>query len=106
MTDQINLQQKFEEILAKEFPQLQPVKKWRQTMWHLDGNLVVSLVHLSKKSKFCFFNNPNLEIGKIQRWGATIYSNNLEVTSEQNVDWDQISKMIKETSEVSKISEV
>lgn len=106
MTDQINLQQKFEDILAKDFSQLQPINKWKQTMWHLDGNLVVSLVHLSKKSKFCFFNNSNLEVGTIQRWGSTTYSNNVEVTSAVNVDWDQISRFIKETSEVSKTSDV
>ena len=102
MTDQINLQQKFEEILARDFVQLQPVKKWRQTMWHLDGNLVVSLVHLSKKSKFCFFNNPNLEIGKIQRWGSVTYSNNVEVTAVDELDWKEISKLIRETLEAYK----
>lgn len=97
MTDQINLQQKFEEILAKDFSQLQPINKWRQTMWHIDGKLVVSLVNLSKKSKFCFFNNPNLEVGIVQRWGSTTYSNNIEVNGAAEVDWKTIIKLLRDT---------
>ena len=66
-------------------------------MWHIDGHLVVSLVHLSKKSKFCFFNNPNLEIGIVQRWGSTTYSNNVEVIGAEEVDWKTIAKLVRDT---------
>ena len=97
MINQIEIQEKFEELLASKFFQLQPVNKWKQTMWHIDGEIIVSLVHLSKKSKFCFFNNPGLNLDKVQRWSSTIYSNNLEINEANEVNWESISDLIENT---------
>lgn len=97
MMNQIEIQEKFKELLAAKFPQLEPINKWRQTMWQLDGKVIVSLVHLSKKSKFCFFNNPNLVLDKLQRWSSTIYSNNLEISEVDEVSWESVSRMIEDT---------
>ena len=94
---QIEIQQKFDELLRIKFSELQSANKWNQTMWHKDGRVIVSLVHLSKKSKFCFFNNPNLKVGKNQRWSATIYSNNVEVSENDKVDWKSVSEHIEKT---------
>ena len=102
MINQIDIQTHFEELLRTKFPHLQPIGKLRQTMWHIEGNLVVSLVHLSKKTKFCFFNNANLALDKIQRWGSTIYSHNLEYTDENEVNWDEVSEFIQNTIDVQK----
>jgi hypothetical protein len=68
-------------------------------MWHMDGDLIVSLIHLSKKSKFCFFNNDNIELGKMQRWSATIYSHNLEYAAAADVDWGKVDELIQNTIE-------
>lgn len=97
MIYQIDIQEKFDKLIQTKFSELKPINKWNQTMWHKDGSVIVSLVHLSKKSKFCFFNNPNLEVGKVQRWGSTIYSQNLEVSQNEHVDWEFVSKQITNT---------
>ena len=67
-------------------------------MWHLNGKVVVSLVHLSNKSKFCFFNNPDLESDKLQRWGSTVYSQHLEIEQNTKIDWRNISDWIRDTT--------
>ena len=69
MNYQVEIQEKFEKLLSTKFSQLQPVNKWNQTMWQVNGKVMVSLVHLSNKSKFCFFNNPQLELDKHQKKG-------------------------------------
>ena len=94
---QVEIQTKFEKLLATKHGELKPIKKWKQTMWHLNGKIVVSLVHLSKGSKFCFFNNPKLELDKLQRWGSTIYSQNFEIEQNTIIDWDNISYWITDT---------
>ena len=99
MDYQVETQYKFEKLLATKFSQLQPINKWRQTMWHLNGNLIVSLVHLSNKSKFCFFNNPELVLDKLQRWSSSVYSQNLEIDQNTKIDWKKISYRISETME-------
>lgn len=91
-----NIQKTFETILAEKFPELQPVNKWKQTMWHLNGDLVVSLVPLAKKVKFCFFNSPHLKLDKTQRWGTTTSSENLEIPNGTDIDWKQIEKLLTE----------
>jgi len=96
MNYQIETQEKFEKLLQTKFTQLKPINKWRQTMWHLNGKVIVSLVHLTKKSKFCFFNNPEIELDRLQRWGSTVYSKNLEFINNQ-VEWDAISNLIENT---------
>ncbi len=90
-------QSQFETLLGTSFPSLQPIKKWNQTMWHNDGDIIVSLIFLSKKMKFCFFNNPDLELDKLQRWSATIYSQNLEFSYEDSVNFDRIKSLIEDT---------
>ncbi len=97
MNFQIDTQEKFEKLLKTRFGQLQPINKWRQMMWHLDGQIVVSLVHLSNKSKLCFFNNPELILDKNQRWGSTIYSTNLEIEPKMDIDWNSVSNWISDT---------
>ncbi len=97
MNYQIDIQAKFEKLLKTKYSQLQPINKWRQPMWHLNGKVVVSLVHLSNKSKFCFFNNPELALDKLQRWGSSIYSQNLEVEQNTDIDWNNISYWIADT---------
>ena len=64
-------------------------------MYHIDGKIIVSLVHLSNKSKFCFFNNPHLELDKLQRWSQTIFSHNLEINKNSNIEWESISSLIE-----------
>jgi len=68
-------------------------------MWQKDGNLIVSLVFLSKKMKFCFFNVPDIELDKLQRWGSTIFSQNLEYDDGNAIDWNRISELIEVTIE-------
>lgn len=36
-------------------------------------------------------------VGKIQRWGSTIYSQNLEVSENEKVDWESVSEHIANT---------
>ena len=97
MTYQIDLQTKFEKLLSTKHSQLKPINKWRQTMWHIDEKIIVSLVHLSNKSKFCFFNNPVLKLDKLQRWGSSVYSQNLEIEQDTNINWNDISNWITDT---------
>jgi uncharacterized protein YdhG (YjbR/CyaY superfamily) len=52
MINQIDIQTKFEELLQLKFPHLQPINKWKQTMWHIDGNLINSSF---KKNQILFF---------------------------------------------------
>ncbi|QCX01336.1 DUF1801 domain-containing protein [Aggregatimonas sangjinii] len=91
---QHTIQESFKNLLAEKFPELKPIEKWKQTMWHHNGDLVVSLVPLSKKVKFCFFNTPHLELDKTQRWGTTTSSENLEIPEGSLVDWEQIETLI------------
>ncbi|MEM6815917.1 MAG: hypothetical protein AAF600_16275 [Bacteroidota bacterium] len=91
---QQKIQDSFENLLAEKFPELKPIEKWKQTMWHQNGDLVVSLVPLSKKVKFCFFNCPHLELDKTQRWGTTTTSENLEIPDGSVVDWEQIEQLL------------
>lgn len=102
MLKKIDIQTRFEELLQSRFPLLQPCNKWKQTMWHLEGNVVVSLIQLSKKTKLCFFNNPTIQLDKIQRWSASIYSHNLEYQNESQVDWERIDELIQNTIETQK----
>lgn len=97
MIYQIEIQGKFEELLKLKFPTLEPTNKWNQTMWHIEGKPIVSLIHLSKKTKFCFFNNPDIELDKTQRWGSTVYSQNLEYSVNDSVNWDKVGKLIQNT---------
>ena len=97
MHHQIEIQEKFEALLKTDYSTLQPINKWKQTMWHQDGNIIVSLVLLSKKIKFCFFNNPNIELDKLQRWGSTVYSQNLEYKNQDVVDWDRVRELVEDT---------
>ncbi len=92
-----SLQKKFEQLLSKKFSNLQPTIKWNQTMWQMDGNLIVALVFLSNKVKICFFNNYEVELDKLQRWSASIFSQNLEFDSKSEVDWDEITMLIDDT---------
>ncbi len=92
-----DVQAKFEELLKARFPILQPTDKWKQIMWHKEGNLIVSLVLSTNKLKFCFFNNPNLKLDKLQRWSTTIYSQNLEIINEREIVWDEIEALIDST---------
>ena len=90
---------KFEKLLQDKFSFLQPVDKWKQIMWHNDGNLIIALIFSAKKIKFCFFNNPNLQLDKLQRWGRSVYSQNLEISYQDNIDWKSIQQFISETLE-------
>jgi hypothetical protein len=100
MNIKIEIQEEFENLIKNEYPLLEPIKKWNQKMWHKKGNLIVSLIFLSKKLKFCFFNNPNIELHKLQRWSSTIYSQNLEYKSNDEINWDKIRSLINETIKV------
>ncbi len=93
----IDIQTKFEKLLATKFPLLKSVDKWNQEMWHNNGNLVISLIFLKKTFKFCFFNNSNLQLDKLQRWSTTIYSRNYEFGNDEKIDWFKIEKLIEET---------
>ena len=93
-----NIQTKFENLLQKKFSYLQPVEKWKQTMWHKNGELVVSLIFSKEKLKFCFFNNPNIKLDKHQRWSTTIFSENLEVENQEKVNWKIIEELIDKTN--------
>ena len=93
----VDIQAEFEKRLEAKFSFLQPVDKWKQTMWHKEGNLIICLVLSAKKMKFCFFNNPNLTLDKLQRWSTTVYSQNLEIANEDKVDWEKIEELIVET---------
>ena len=96
MTEQqTKIQAHFNKLLADKYPMLQPIDKWKQVMWHQDGDLIVSLVLLQKKVKFCFFNSSNLTLNKTQRWGTTITSENLEVENGEAVDWERIDMLLK-----------
>ena len=95
----IELQSEFGKLLVAKFPFLQPVDKWKQMMWLKEGKLIVSLIFSAKKIKFCFFNNPNLKLDKLQRWSAAIYSQNLEIAYGDTVDWETIEKITRDTSE-------
>ena len=87
----------FENLLESKFPFLEPVQKWKQTMWHRDGKLIICLVFSTKKLKFCFFNTPNLILDKLQRWGTTVFSQNLEIENVNDIDWEKIEALIDET---------
>lgn len=93
----LELETKFEKIIIAKYPILQPVDKWKQIMWHKEGNLIVSLMFSTKKLKFCFFNNPNIKLDKLQRWSTTIYSQNLEITDESKIDWNIIEELTNDT---------
>ena len=98
MNRTIEIQEKFENLIQSKYPFLDPVEKWNQKMWHKEGKLIVSLIFLSKKLKFCFFNNPNIKLDKLQRWSATIYSQNLEYQNDEEINWDKIQNLINEMS--------
>lgn len=98
---EIEIQEEFEHLIKSEYPFLDSVEKWNQKMWHKEQNLIVSLIFLTKKIKFCFFNNPNIELHKLQRWSSTIYSQNLEYQYNDEISWDKIRKLINETVKVS-----
>ena len=89
-------QYKFENLLRSKFPFLQAVRKWRQIMWHNNGQLIVSLVFLSRKMKFCFFNSE-IELDVLQRWGSSVYSHNLEYAYGAQINWNQIERFIQHT---------
>ena len=91
------VQVQFEELLKVKFPILQPTSKWKQIMWHKEEKLIVSLVFSTNKLKFCFFNNPNLKLDKLQRWGTTIYSQNLEISDASEIVWKEIEALINDT---------
>jgi hypothetical protein len=95
--NQIVIQEKFEAILQEKYPLLEPIDKWKQTMWHLNENLVVSLIFSSKKLKFCFFNNSSLKLDKNQRWSTTIFSENIEYGYEDIINWKKIEGLIEST---------
>ena len=95
-----DVQTKFENLLEKKFSYLQPVEKWKQTMWHKDGELVVSLIFSKEKLKFCFFNNPNTKLDKHQRWSTTIFSENLEIENQKEIDWEVIEKLIRNEEKI------
>ncbi len=97
MLDQTELQENFEQLIADKYSQLQATTKWNQTMWHINGDLVVSLIHMANKSKFCLFNNDELDLDKLQRWNTTTYSKNLEVHDSKSIDWSLLSEMIDQT---------
>lgn len=92
-----DIQAEFEKLLLSKFSFLQPVGKWQQIMWHKEGNLIICLVFSAKKIKFCFFNNPNLTLDKLQRWSTTIYSQNLEISNGDKVNWEKIEELIVNT---------
>ena len=94
MNREIEIQEEFEKLITREFPFLTPTQKWNQKMWHQDGELIISLIFLSKKMKFCLFNNPTIKLDKRQRWSATIFSENLEYHYEDTIDWEKIKKLI------------
>jgi len=100
MNREIETQTIFRKLLASNYPNLQSTKKWRQTMWHNDGSLIVSLIFLSKNIKFCFFNNPDIHLDKLQRWSANTYSQNIEYENGMKVDWDKISELINSTLQI------
>ena len=88
---------KFETMLKSKFPFLQLVEKWKQTMWHKNGDLIVALIFSSKKIKFCFFNNQNIKLNKHQRWSNNIFSENLEIQNKNEIDWKIIEELIENT---------
>ena len=94
MITEIEIQNEFEKLIKRNYPFLAPIQKWNQKMWHKEGELIISLIFLSKKMKFCLFNNPAIELDKRQRWSATIYSQNLEYHYEDTIDWEKINKLI------------
>lgn len=100
MNIQIETRTRFRRLLASKYPSLKSTEKWRQTMWHNDGSLVVSLIFLSKKIKFCFFNNPNIELDRLQRWSSNIYSQNREYENGMEIDWERISELINTTMQI------
>ncbi len=100
MNFEIETQTQFEKLLECEFPTLEPINKWNQTMWHKEGHLIISLIFLSKKFKICFFNNPNITLHKLQRWSSTIYSQNLEYKNDDKVDWDKIQELLNNTIQI------
>lgn len=100
MNTEFEIQEEFEKLIKREYPFLAPFKKWNQKMWHKEGALVVSLIFLSKKLKFCFFNNPNIELHKLQRWSSTIYSYNLEYDYDEKINWEKIRKLINKNVDV------
>lgn len=94
MNTEIEIQDEFEKLIKSDYPFLVPIQKWNQKMWHKDGKLIISLIFLSKKIKFCLFNNPTIELDKRQRWSAMIYSQNLEYHYDDTIDWEKIKKLI------------
>jgi hypothetical protein len=92
-----DIQRNFELLLHEKYPYLQVVDKWKQKMWHKDGHLVVSLIFSSKKYKLCFFNNPMIKLGKRQNWSTSVFSENIEYSYEQNVNWEEVDSIIKST---------
>jgi len=93
----LDTQAHFEQLLLSQFPFLEPIDKWKQTMWNKEGQLIVSLVFLSQKVKFCFFNNPIIELDKLQRWGSTISSQNLEYDNRSPINWRKVQELIDST---------
>lgn len=91
------LQKDFENFLKSKFPSLNSIEKWKQTMWHLDGNLIVSLVTSKNKIKFCFFNVDKLDLKVLQRWSASTFSFNLDYNYEDKINWDKIKRIIEQT---------
>ena len=63
-------------------------------MWHQDGELIISLIFLSKKMKFCLFNNPTIKLDKRQRWSPLNFSENLEYHYKDTIDWEKINQLI------------
>jgi uncharacterized protein YdhG (YjbR/CyaY superfamily) len=91
------LETEFESFLKSKFPSLKSIEKWKQTMWHLNGNLIVSLVSSKNKIKFCFFNTDKLDVKVLQRWSASTFSLNLEYNYEDKINWKKIQEMIEQT---------
>ncbi|GEM_PF-2538624 len=101
---EVATQVRFENLLSSKFPSLEAIKKWNQTMWHKEGKLIVSLIFLSQRMKFCFFNNPNLELDKLQRWSSSVYSQNLLVENVSVIDWSKVENAIGDTIAQNKTS--
>lgn len=97
MNREIEIQEKFETIVKSRYPVLQPIQKWNQRMWIREEKIIVALIFLSKKLKFCFFNNPNIELDKLQRWSSTIFSYNLEYENDELIEWDNVKHLIDST---------
>ncbi len=94
---QDEVDQHFHKLLKNSFPKLKAENKWKQTMWHINERIIVCLVFGKNQIKFCFFNNPTIKLDKLQRWGQTIHSQNLEIENGNFIDWQYVEDLIKQT---------